>query len=458
MKAASSLLGRWLAPSLLAGSCLLSPFSLAEDYAITGVTVLSMEGDGVLAGYTVLIEDGLIAGLGPDEEMTAGDQFTRIEGGMKFLVPGLTEMHAHIPGSRAPAEYLERVLLLFLANGVTTVRGMLGDPMHLELRAELADGRRLGPRLITSGPSFNGRSVSGAGQARAMAIAQSDAGYDFLKLHPGLELDEFEAIVAAAAEQGIPFAGHVSVAVGLGNALAGRQATIDHLDGYMAALVPAEDLPAPGEYGLFGAGLTGLVDRSRLTTVAADTARQGVANVATEALLVNLLSAEAPEDMLARPEYRYVDPATREAWSGRKRDLLGSAEYSAEQAEAYLTLRREILRSLHRAGGVLLLGSDAPQVFNVPGFSLHQELELMVAAGLTPREALLAGTRAPATFFGREKEFGVIRVGAVADLVLLDANPLEDISNTRRIAGVMRAGRWLSRQRLDRELAALAYD
>lgn len=143
-------------------------------------------------------------------------------------------------------------------------------------------------------------------------------------------------------------------------------------------------------------------------------------------------------------------------WRRAKRDLLNDANYHPETAARAVALRRHLILELHRSGAGLLLGSDSPQIFNVPGFAIHHELEYLVDAGLTPFQALQTGTANPAEFFGRPGEFGVVKTGAEADLVLLDANPLDDITNTRRIHGVMIRGRWLSRSELDGLLDRLA--
>src|SRR5690625_345707 len=161
---------------------------------------------------------------------------TLIDGTGRYLIPGLAEMHAHIPSSREGVEAMERVLFLYAANGATAARGMLGHPAHLELRARAARGEIISPRIYTSGPSFNGNSTPDPETARALVVSQLEAGYDFLKLHPGLSREVFDAIVEAADEVGIPFAGHVSADVGLDPTLAARQASIDHLNAYIEAL------------------------------------------------------------------------------------------------------------------------------------------------------------------------------------------------------------------------------
>ncbi|MCA1779630.1 MAG: amidohydrolase family protein [Xanthomonadaceae bacterium] len=374
-----------------------------------------------------------------------------IDANGRFLIPGLAEMHAHVPPTDDPAR-IDEVLRLFLAHGVTTIRGMLGEPGHLLLRRELADGDRIGPRLITSGPSFNGTSVTSEAVARLRVRRQSEAGYDFLKLHPGLRPDTFDAISSAADGLGIDFGGHVSIGVGLERALQAGQATIDHLDGYAQVLVPEGHPARQREPGLFGFNLGDALDASRVEGWARRTARAGVWNVPTQTLIENLAVNEI-DYLLARPAMRWIAPATREQWAGRVAQMRQSQP--AESLERFVAVRRSLIGALHAAGAGLLLGADAPQIMNVPGDALHHELEIYVESGLSPAEALATGTINVARFLAQPAH-GCIRAGCIADLVLLDANPLEDISNVRRIRGVMRAGQWFDRAALDGMLEEIA--
>lgn len=433
---------------------LLAGLATAEPIAFVGVDVLRMDSEEVLRHQTVIVDDGRIATIGPMFDTPIPQDATRINGEGRSLMPGLTEMHAHIPSLRRGREWVDEVLFLFVANGVTTVRGMLGEPFHLELREEVRSGNTLGPRIITSGPSLNGRSVDGPDAARRMVREQAAAGYDFLKLHPGLSLAEFDAIAVTAKEVGIPFAGHVSEDVGLERTLAAGQATIDHLDGYMQALVPA-DAEAPSSPGFFGAALIHVVDTDRIPQLARDTRESNVANVLTQTLMDNLALPPGPDVMAERPEMRFVPPDMLASWTRAKRDAISAEGYDPADGRRFIEIRRQIIGALRDAGAPILLGSDAPQIFNVPGFSIHRELQTMVDAGLTPYEALYSGTVATAAFFGKEKEFGRIAVGMEADLILSDGNPLENVAAIRRPAGVMLRGQWLDRATLDRRLAEL---
>ena len=412
----------------------------ADTVAFVNVNVIPMSSESVLDQQTVIVSDGVIDRIGNVDEVPVPDGATVVDGTDRFLIPGLAEMHAHVPA--AGSADLERVFALFIANGVTTVRGMLGHPSHVQLRADLLAGRTFGPRLYTSGPSLNGRSVSGAADGKRQVREQQAAGYDFIKIHPGLDEDEFAAIAETANELGMPFAGHVPVAVGLERALASGMASIDHLDGYMAALVPPTDDTSGGYGGFFDVLLAGDVDESGIADLAEATAATATWIVPTETLVEQLIDDVPTSELRSRIEMQFVPAATVKQWVEAKQQQQQERGFSPEVAAKAIRIRRTLIRELHDAGAGILLGSDAPQVFNVPGFSLHHELELMVAAGLTPFEALRAGTANVASFLGTMT--GVVETGHEADLVMLDSNPLEDISSTRRVHGVMVRGAWHS--------------
>jgi imidazolonepropionase-like amidohydrolase len=332
---------------------------------------------------------------------------------------------------------------------------MLGQPAHLDLRQDILSGEVFGPRLFTSGPSFSGNSISSAADASSRVQAQHGAGYDFLKIHPGLTRSEFDALASTAKQFGIQFSGHVSAAVGVRHALAAGMASIDHLDGYMLAMVRDDADLSSGSVGFFGVLLADRIDEEKISEIAAETAAAGVWNVPTQALFEHLVSQTSPLEMREWPEMRYMPLSAISQWVNSKQQVLNDPEYDPAIAEWAIDIRRKLILELHKAGAGLLLGSDAPQVFNVPGFAIHRELGYLVAAGLTPYEALRTGTVYPAEFFGQERVFGTVETGKDADLVLLDANPLDDIGNAKRIHGVMLRGRWLGRNDLNQILANL---
>ncbi len=424
----------------------------AEDIAFTNARVLTMSEPGALDGQTVIVRDGRIHAIGPGTELPPGSDDRVIDAGGRTLMPGLAEMHAHVPvpqGPNQPPGYVQDVLMLWVANGVTLARGMLGHPTHLDLRDQLERHEILGPRLITSGPSFSGQSVDDVEAAVRRVAAQAEAGYDFLKIHPGLSREQYDGIVEAADAADIRLAGHVPVDVGLPRALQAGQETIDHLDGYIHVLVRDLHEHEVAARSFFGAALTPHADRDAIAAVAVETRNSGAAVVPTETLFENFLAAVEDMDALReRPENAYLPPALKAAYLARLEDVGALGDSLGD----FLALRKEITGALHRAGVPILLGADSPQIMNVPGFATHRELEAMVASGLSPVAALASGTIAPARFYGAEGRYGSIVPGADADLILLREDPLEDIRNTRSIDGVMVRGRWLDRGFLDTEL------
>ena len=436
---------------LLAALFLVIDLASAESTAFFNVNVIAMTQDRVVEVQTVIVEDGVITVIGDVDGVPIPKDAVVVDGTDRYLMPGLAEMHAHV--AEVGSQDLDRDFTLFVANGVTTVRGMLGRPSHLHLRQQLLDGEQFGPRLITSGPSLNGNTVSSPADGVRKVRAQHAAGYDFIKIHPGLSASEFSAIASAANELGMPFAGHVPVSVGVFGALDAGMTTIDHLDGYVAALMPADSDLSGGYGGFFDVLLSDQVVEERLEELVSRTVAAGTWNVPTQSLVEQLVNDTSVSDLANRSEMRYMPRATVDRWIEAKQGQLNERGFSPELGARAIDIRRQIILALHEAGAGLLLGSDAPQIFNVPGFSLHHELEFLVAAGLTPFDALRTGTTAVAEFLGTNT--GIVAVGKDADLVLLNANPLADIGNSRRVHGVMLRGNWISYAEIEDRLKSL---
>jgi len=417
---------------------------IAATTVIVNVNVVPMNSDVVIAQQSVVVVDDKIATIGHVDTIPVPIGAAIIDGTDRFLIPGLAEMHAHVTST--DAWQVERLSTLFIANGVTTIRGMLGQPSHLTLREQLASGEVFGPRLITSGPSLNGRSVSGAADAERQVREQKAAGYDFIKVHPGLSDVEFAALANTANEIGMPYAGHVPVAAGVRQALDMQMATIDHLDGYFAALLPASEVGAGGYGGFFDVMLASVLNAEEIPEIVAATKEARTWNVPTEVLIEQMIDDTPITELRVRPEMRYVPAETLTRWIASKEAALNERGFDAETAALAISLRRRLILEMHEAGAGLLLGSDAPQFFNVPGFSIHRELDALVAAGLSPYEAIRTGTVAVSEFLGSNG--GVVAEGRDADLILLDANPLEEIENSKRIHGVMIRGHWYPKTEL----------
>ena len=417
---------------------------LAADTVIRNALVLTMLDGPEYRQMDIVARDGVFVDGASDEAATV------IDAASKFVIPGLTEMHAHVPIVRfdqGAERYREDVLFLWVANGVTLARGMMGHPSHLELREALEANEVLGPRLITSGPSFSGRDRTVAA-ASGRVREQKAAGYDLLKIHPGLPAAVFHAVASTANDEGIEFSGHVTGAVGLIASLEAGQRTIDHLDGFVETLVePARLANRNGSW--FGADLAYDADETRIEATLDALLESGAAIVPTETLLENV--AGSLTELQSRDEYDYLPPNLRTGYSNAVR---GSANaFTPDSAKTFLDLRKRLIGAAFRAGVPVLLGSDSPQIFNVPGFSIHHELKAMVEAGLTPFEAIATGTTAPAEFYGQDDRWGSIAPGRSADLIVLRDDPLADIGNTRSIDAIMVRGRLLSRDELDAGLA-----
>lgn len=410
---------------------------LAEMFVIRNVNVIPMTGEKVLAGQSVIIENGRIASVGTMlAKLPAG--MTVIDGTGRYLAPGLAEMHGHIPPPNAPPNVVEDVLFEYVANGITTVRGMLGHPGQLELREKARRGEIAAPNLYLAGPSFNDRSVNTPEEAVKKVRDQKREGWDLLKVHPGLTRDEYDAMARTARAEKIRFGGHVPVDVGLLHAIEMGQETFDHMDGYIEYLD----------------GDKGPVDPKKLANVVKRSKAAGVWIVPTMALWEVLYDTIDLKTLRNYEELKYVSQAAVDQWTKMYNERFD--QMAREAAQNVVDNRIHVLRALNNGGVKILMGTDAPQQFSVPGFSLHRELQWMRRAGMTPYQIMVSGTRNVGEYFQSQDSFGTIEKGKRADLILLEANPLADIANVSKIAGVMVNGRWFSRQEIDARLAAIA--
>ena len=425
------------------------------ETVIRNVTVIPMDAERRIEAQFVHLRDGMIMGMGDDAQAPTPAGATMIDGTGKFLIPGIAEMHAHVPPTTQNPDYMAEVLFLYKANGITTVRGMLGHPLHLELRGKAARGEIVSPRIFTSGPSINGQSAPTPEAVEPMVRAQKAAGYDLLKLHPGLSRATFDQMVITANEVGIPYAGHVSDAVGLPRTFEAKQVSVDHLDGYIPLLIPDSVQVSSLPILFFGWNLIPHVDESLIPEAVRRTKDAGVWNVPTQSLIEHLLGPEPIEALASRPEMAYVPKAMLQSWRNAKQGYLDNPNFSTDLGIKFIRIRRELIREMNRQGAGLLLGSDAPQIFNVPGFAIHHEMRMMVESGLTPYEVLRAGTFNVARYFNETGTAGTIAVGKRADVVLLDADPLVDISNMRAVQGVWTAGYPLFKAEIDARLTQI---
>ncbi len=426
------------------------------DILITNVTIIDVIDGSIQNKQQVVIADGKIKSiLAMVENPDSYAQVINAEG--KFLIPGLAEMHAHIPQPSTSKERIEEVLFLYLSNGITTIRGMLGHPSHLELRDKAIKNEILSPRIFTSSPSLNGNSITSKEEATSKVIAYQKDGYDFLKIHPGIKLEVFDQLVKTANEVGINFAGHVPVDVGIRHALENKYASIDHIDGFLEGLVPTSQNVNPNDNGFFGYNFTLLADESKIDELVELANQNQVWIVPTQSLFERWFAPISAEELLQQPEMKYMPASTLQNWKERKAQYTEqNPNFNEAQWNQFNLIRRKLLKRLQENGGRILLGSDAPQLFNVPGFSIHHEIDGMITAGLTPLQIIQSGTINPAKFFEKENTFGQIKEGLDADMVLLDANPLENSKTLKQIFGVMVRGKWISKETIDIKLNEIA--
>jgi imidazolonepropionase-like amidohydrolase len=431
--------------------------------AFVDVTVIPMTGTGpqTLPNRTVIVRDGRIAQIGAAGSLTPPAGATVVQGRGKYLIPGLAEMHAHLPGANAPAQLAPDILFLYVANGITTIRGMLGAPNQLDLRRQTASGELLGPTILVGAPSLNANSAPDPETAARVVRAHKAAGYDFLKLHPGLSRPVFDAITKTAQDVGITYAGHVSADVGITHALASKQSTVDHIDGYLEHAAGA----ASGNVGTGGAAarLLGGADSAKIHALAVATRDADAWVVPTEYLWENFFSGRSAEEFQRLPEMRYIPRSMWNGWANMARQFgegVQSSNLTAAEKARFVAARRLMLRELARNGNRILMGTDSPQMMNVPGFALQHEVRAMRDAGLTPLQILESGTRNVSQYVDRwlkgDARFGTVAVGQRADLVLLDGDPLANLDNLERRAGVMVRGRWVPAEEIRRGLEQIA--
>ena len=456
----------------------------AQPIAFTGVHVVDVAAGVTRAEQTVVVDGGWIAAAGPSAEVAIPDGATRIDGRGQYLIPGLWEMHAHTSSDRITREV---VYPLFVANGVTGIRNMNGDcfesgakacfPLHAPIgkarvrRGEVVAGTLVGPREVDGSTHADGpprgqpSSVQAAGtpeHARAFVRLEKERGVDFIKPYDGIPREAYFALADEAKRLGLPLAGHVPVAVRASEASDAGQRSIEHVGGgnvleecsaregelrprVVAELASEEPDVVP---------LMALMMESHDAEKCAALFTRLVANGTWVAptLRVAPLPGEPGGDWMDDPRLRYVPREEREFFVVLEQTTEAILS-DAETVAPYARWIREITGRMHRAGVRLLAGSDAGSPGILWGFSLHEELELLVAAGLSPAAALRAATLGPAEYFGWTDSLGTVEAGKEADLVLLAANPLEAISNTQKISAVVARGRLFDRPALDAMLA-----
>ena len=430
---------------------------------IANVTIIDTTGGPPLLHRTVTVRKGIIEDIRDSTLSKHKDRGVEVNGTGKYLIPGLWDMHVHMVFGDWFPRGKEVTLPLFIANGITGVRDMGGELDVLQQwRKEISTGALVGPRIVMSGPMLDGPTprfpssiaIKTPEDGRRAVDDLKQRGADFIKLQSLIPRDAVFAIADEAKKQGITFVGHVPDSVRASEASNAGQKSFEHLIGIFEGSSPLEDefLKGGKSVGKF----LSTYDPKRAEALFAVLAKNQTWQCPT---LVwerggNLIELS---DFAHDPLAKYVPAYWKDTTWKRFED-----EVKRDNVDDLATRRRfvekelEVVKAMHKASIPFLAGTDTPPgVYVFPGFSLHQELQRFVAAGFTPLEALQTATLNPAKFLGMSDRLGTIEKGKLADLVLLDANPLEDIRNTQKIAGVVVNGRYLSRAELDKMLAAV---
>jgi imidazolonepropionase-like amidohydrolase len=402
---------------------------------VQNVSIVPMDSDRVLRNQNVVVKNGIIAAIGDAKTSVDPANAVVIDGSGKYLLPGLGDMHVHTDPGDFP---------LFLANGVTTIREMNGSSNHLKWRAQLAAGELLGPRLFVASTMMAGEKqryrhvlVTSPEQAAKVVKEFAEQQYDFIKVYNGLSRAVYDQIVATAKEAKIPVVGHIPKAVGLEHALESGQKSIEHTEQieYAAA---SFDSPLGSQQADAAAAQIVRANAWVTPTLASQEVlcRQGTAWFAS---------------LFDRPEMKFVDASTLSWWSSLKQSYQhpGSAKSSGEDPGArFFSSQVSLVKALNDRHALILAGTDTPNPLLVPGFSLHDELRNLHAAGLTNFKVLQTATTNPAKFLALLPQSGTVATGNRADLVLVDDNPLQNLETLRTPVGVMLGGKWFSRAQL----------
>jgi len=436
--------------------------------AFVDVNVIPMDKERVLQHQTVIVRNGVIAEIGDAKRIKIPAGAQRIEGAGKFLIPGLTDMHVHLfTDDEFPDELAEDELRIMIAYGVTTIRLMTGTPEQLVLRRKSAAGEIVAPTIYAASPQFTGRKSTNAhvvtteAEARTAVSKSKQDGYDFIKVTTYLKPEVYEAIVDEAAKQNIRVVGHAdSRTVGLTRALKAKQ-QIEHLDSYLEALLP-ESSPVKGSvsdiylYNPKNWESIDYLDENRIPEIAKQTVNSNPFVVPTLHLFkFTFGKGRTEESFMAQPDIRFYPKKVIDLWMGVSKRYLSTAA-PIEKREKYIAIRNKLVKAIYDAGGHMMAGSDTPEWLMLYGHTLHLELIDLRDAGLSNYAALEAATRNPALFFGTLNKTGTIEKGKRADLVLLEANPLDDIANTQKRAGVMLNGKYYQQAEMSKWLDEIA--
>ena len=473
------------------------PVAAQEQLAITPVTVVDVTDGTLIPDQTVLVEDDRVVAVGSEDQVAVPPGAIVVDGTGGYLIPGLWDMHTHLLWSTDATEhyftempdgvdswtlwehYYGPTLDLLVANGVTGIREMAGN---LDVARRVRQGadaeERFAPRMVVAGHVVDGLPplwpgmivVATPEEARSAVDSLAAAGAAFIKVRNRVRPDEYQAIARRTKELGIPLAGHVPWLIRATDAVDAGQRSVEHLTGVvegcsssqgelielnrqiLEALTKREEAVADSLGDRFFTRMLATPDDARCRSLLRHLARSETWQAPT------LVLRRGPDhylkygEMNDEPLLKYVHPAWRTSWAPENDPYSQKAEEVYRQRMQWYERKQEIVGMAAEEGVPMLAGSDTPNAFVIPGFSLHEEMELLVGSGLTPLEALQAATINPARFLGAADSLGTVEEGKLADLVLLEANPLDEITNTQRIRAVVADGRLYRRAKLDRLL------
>lgn len=439
----------------------------AQTIAFKDVSVIPMDRDRVLQSQIVLVKNGIIAEVG--NRVKIPKDALVIDGRGKYLIPGLVDMHTHLlsDGDEYPDSIAEDELKVMVANGVTTIRFMIGTPEQLVLRARSAKGEIIAPTIYSASPHLTGKKqgndfvVNTEQEAREAVRKSKQVGYDFIKITTFIKPEVYEAAVDEAAKQNIRVVGHADARfVGLERALKARQ-QIEHLDGYLEAIL-ADAAPNRNSisdlyiYDPKNWESLDYVDENKIMEIAKRTVAANPYVNPTQHFMKNTFGLPRSEESIrAQPDFKFYPRKVQDLFINfhQKHRLF---QIPAEKRARWVDYRNKIIKAIYDAGGKIMAGSDTPEFLWLYGFTMHRELKALSDAGLSNYAALEAATKNPSMFFGTLEKVGTIEKGKRADLILLDANPLENISNTEKRAGVMLKGKYYAQSEMDKWLAEIA--
>src|SRR5687767_900239 len=441
---------------------------VSETVAFVNVSVIPMDKERVLPRQTVVVRNGTIVEIGDAKRIKVPANAQRVDGTGKFLIPGLSDMHVHLfTDDEFSDELADDEFKVMIAHGVTTIRLMTGTPEQLVLRQKSNREEILAPTIYSASPQLTGRKSSNAYvvtnevEAQAAVRKSKQDGYDFIKVTTFLKPEVYEAIVAEARQQNIRVVGHAdSRSVGLPRALkAGQQ--IEHLDSYLEALLP-ESAPVKGSvsdiylYNPKNWESLDYLDESKIPELARLTVAANPFVTPTLHLFkFTFGKGRTEESFKAQPDLRFYPQKVIDLWMGVSKKYLTTAA-PVEKRAKYIAIRDKLVKAIYDAGGRVMAGSDTPEWLHLYGYTLHLEMIDLRDAGLSNYAALETATRNPALFFGTLDKTGTIEKGKRADLVLLEANPLADIANTQKRAGVMLKGKYYPQAEMNQWLETIA--